>query len=105
QIVLRAADRLEPADEEICEKLKGAERLAPDETGWRVGGRPAWLHAWVTPEVVCYAVEAGRSADALEGQVGRDWSGEMTRDGYSTYDRFTEATQQQCLAHILRRAR
>lgn len=105
QIILRAAQRLEGADEQIRQKLKNAERLVPDETGWRVGGESAWLHAWVAPEVVCYSVERGRSADALEGQIGGDWSGQMTRDGYATYDRFTRATQQQCLGHVIRRAR
>ena len=46
--VLRAAERLEPADEEICARLKESACITPDETGWRVGGKSAWLHAWVT---------------------------------------------------------
>lgn len=105
QIVLRAAGRLEPADEEICQKLKGSGQLTPDETGWRVAGQPAWLHAWVGQGVVCYAVEPDRSADALENQIGRDWSGKMVHDGFTSYGRFSAATHQQCLGHVLRRLR
>lgn len=105
QVVLRAAARLEPADQEVCQEIKASGRLTPDETGWRVGGQPAWLHAWVGERATCYAIEADRSADALEGVIGIDWAGQMTHDGFSSYDRFTQATHQQCLGHVLRRTR
>jgi transposase len=105
QIVLRAADRLEPADAEICQEIKASTRLTPDETGWRVAGKPAWLHAWVSERAVCYAIEPRRKADALEDIIGIDWAGTMTHDGFSSYDRFTKAKHQQCLGHVLRRTR
>jgi transposase len=105
QIVLRAADRLEPADAEVCQGIKASACLTPDETGWRVEGKPAWLHAWVTQRATCYAIEPHRKADALEGVLGRNWPGKMTHDGFSSYDRFTKAIHQQCLGHILRRVR
>jgi transposase len=105
QIVLRAAARLEPADQEICQEIKASPCLTPDETGWRVGGKPAWLHAWVGERATCYAVEGDRSADALEAVIGIDWAGKMTHDGFASYDRFTQATHQQCLGHVIRRAR
>jgi len=105
QIILRAAKRLEEADDEICEEIKGSPRLTPDETGWRVGGKPAWLHAWVAERAVCYDIERYRKADALENVIGLDWAGTMNHDGFSSYDRFTKATHQQCLGHIIRRVR
>jgi transposase len=105
QIVLRAAQRLEPADDEIVAEIRGSPTLAPDETGWRVGGQLAWLHAWVAKRAVRYTIERDRKVDALEAVLGLDWSGTMVHDGFSSYDRFTSATHQQCLAHILRRVR
>ena len=90
QIVLRAAERLEPADAEICQEIKAAPVLTPDETGWRVAGQSAWLHAWVAPRAICYAVEPRRKADALEGVIGIGWAGKMTHDGFSSYDRFSK---------------
>src|SRR5205085_2177619 len=105
QVVLRAADRLEPADQEVCQAIKASPCLTPDETGWRVEGKPAWLHAWVGPRATGYAIEGDRSADALEAVIGLDWAGRMTHDGFSAYDRFTPATHQPCLGHVLRRAR
>jgi transposase len=105
QIVLRAANRLESADEEICQEIKASPCLTPDETGWRVEGKPAWLHAWVGQRATCYAIERQRSADALEGVIGIDWAGKMIHDGFASYDRFTKAIHQQCLGHVLRRVR
>jgi transposase len=105
QIVLRAADRLGPAYQEVREEIKSAPCLTPDETGWRVAGRPAWLHAWVTARATGYAIDPHRKADVLERLIGRDWSGTLVHDGFASYDRFTAATHQQCLGHVLRRVR
>jgi transposase len=105
QVVLRAAGRLGSAHEEILQEIKASRIVTPDETGWRIGGKPAWLHAWVGERATCYAVDPHRSADALERVIGIGWDGVPAHDGWSSYDRFESATHQQCLAHVLRRAR
>jgi transposase len=105
QIVLRAAQRSQPAHQEVREEIKASAVLTPDETGWRVAGQPAWLHAWVGERATCYAIDRQRSADVLERLIGIAWSGKMTHDGFSSYNRFVRATHQQCLGHVLRRAR
>jgi transposase len=105
QIVLRAADRLGPAYQEVRREIKSSPCLTPDETGWRVAGRPAWLHAWVAERATGYAIDPHRKADVLERLIGGDWSGKMVHDGFASYDRFRAATHQQCLGHVLRRVR
>ena len=105
QVVPRAAARLRPARQEILQQIKDSAVVTADETGWRVGGRPAWLHARVGERATCYATDPHRSADALERVVGIDYGGVLAHDGWSSYDRFEEATHQQCLGHVLRRAR
>ncbi len=106
QIVLRAAEKLQPAYEQIREHLKSSQHLTPDETGWRIGGHPAWLHGWVGDDgATLYAIDPQRSADVLEKVIGIDWSGSMTHDGFSSYERFENAAHQQCVDHALRRAR
>src|SRR5206468_3213414 len=103
--VLRAAQRLAPAYATIVQEIRDADRLTADETGWRIGGHPAWLHAWVAARATCYAIDPQRSAAVLERVLGRDWEGVLVHDGFASYDRFTEAVHQQCVAHVLRRAR
>lgn len=104
QIVLRAGQRLRPAYAEIQQRLPASPTLTPDETGWRVGGHPAWLHAWVGDDATCYVISPQRSADALAAVIGWDWEGVLIHDGFASYDRFLSATHQQCVAHVLRRA-
>jgi transposase len=71
-----------------------------------VGGHLVWIHVWVAGDgATCYAIDPQRSADALERVIGIDWSGSMTHDGATTYDRFQDATHQKCVDHALRRAR
>ncbi len=106
QVVLRAGRRLEPAYQEIRRHIQQAEHLTPDETGWHLGGHLVWLHAWVAGDgATCYAIDPQRRADALERVIGLNWSGTMTHDGATTYDRFQDAAHQKCLDHALRRAR
>jgi transposase len=104
RIVLRAADKLQPVYEEIQDSIKNSHAITPDETGWRLGGRPVWLHAWVGDRATCYAIDPHRSADALEKVIGIDYSGTLIHDGASSYERFRRALHQQCVAHPLRRA-
>ena len=106
QIVLRAGQKLESAVTEIDEKIKESEHITPDETGWRVGGSPVWLHAWVGDAgATRFTIDSQRGANALERTIGLDWSGTMTHDGMTSYDRFREASHQQCVDHAMRRAK
>jgi transposase len=104
QIVLRAGRRLQPVYEEILSQLPQEDWLSVDETGWRIGGHPAWLHVWVGAHVTAYALDPHRDADALEKTLDRAWSGILVHDGWASYDRFEDAVHQQCVAHVLRRA-
>jgi len=106
QIVLRAGKKLQPVYEQIKERIIDSQHLTPDETGWRIGGHSAWLHAWVGDDgATLFAIDPQRSADVLQKVIGIEWSGSMTHDGFSSYERFEDAAHQQCVDHALRRAR
>ena len=101
--VLRAASRCEPVYEAIRQTVGQSDWVVPDETGWRVGGRPAWLHALVGPEATAYVIDPTRGGAVAEAILGLDYGGAMVHDGWSPYDRFEDARHQQCLNHLLRR--
>ena len=103
--MLRTAKRCEPAYEAIRAEVRASPQVAPDETGWRVGGRPAWLHVLVGQRATCYEVAPGRGHEVAEGVLGLDWSGTMVHDGWAPYDCFKEAFHQQCLRHLVNRCR
>jgi transposase len=103
-VVLRAARRTEPVYAKICDAVRQAPWVVPDETGWHVGGVNAWLHAFVTKKATAYVIDPTRSGDVAERLLGPDYSGAMIHDGWSPYDNFAKAVHQQCLAHLIRRS-
>jgi transposase len=102
--VLRAASCCEPVYQAIRQTVGQSDWVVPDETGWRVGGCPAWLHAVVGQEATAYVIDPTRSGAVAEAILGLDYDGTMIHDGWSPYDQFENAHHQQCLNHLLRRA-
>src|SRR5512138_213634 len=105
QAVLRAGRKALGNYDAIVESVRRGERVVPDETGWRVGGLGAWLHALATPDAVAYHVDRRRGFEASAAVLGGDYAGLMTHDGWAPYLRFWRARHQACLAHLLRRCR
>ena len=101
--VLRAARRCEGEYQTLRQSLRQASWVVPDETGWRVGGRPAWLHGFVGEKATVYVVDANRDHEPAEQLLGLDYAGILIRDGWAPYNRFLKATHQQCNQHILNR--
>lgn len=99
----RLARRLAPTVQRIRQAIRASPEVAVDETGWRIGGRSAWLHTQVTDRWVHYAIARTRSAEVSAEVLGWDYSGVLVHDGFSSYNHFVQARHQQCLAHILRR--
>lgn len=94
---------LVPVQAEIEARLNASPVLVPDESGWRVEGRGAWLWAASCVEATAYWVADGRGFPEACEVIAADYAGVMVRDGWAPYRRFEKATHQTCLAHLLRR--
>jgi transposase len=105
QAMLRVAKRVEPARDAIVQQLQSSTYLVPDETGWRVGGFMAWLHAVVGKDATAYLVHPKRGYEASVNLINPDYDGCMIHDGWAAYDRFDLACHQTCLTHLIRRCR
>ncbi len=103
QIMLRAADRCEGNYRAIVKRVQHSKWIVPDETGWRIGGHLAWLHAAVSQDAVAYRIARRRGFEASMLLIGEDYAGTLIHDGYASYDRFWRAIHQTCLGHLLRR--
>jgi transposase len=103
QIMLRCAERCEGNYQAIVKHVQESEWIVPDETGWRIGGWLAWMHAAVSEDAVAYLIARERGFDASARLIGEDYAGKLIHDGWASYDRFWRATHQTCLAHLLRR--
>jgi transposase len=102
QIMLRAAERCQPSAQALVRRVQQSPWIVPDETGWRVGGRLAWLHVAVGIEAVAYVV-GGRGLETSQLLIGPDYAGTLIHDGWSTYDKLFQARHQTCLGHLSRR--
>ena len=103
--VARAARRAQPTYQSLTAGVRASPFVAPDETGWRVGGAKAWLWAFVGDQVTVDRVARGRGYQDATQVLGQDYAGVLERDGWAPYRRFAHAGHQSCLAHLLRRCR
>ena len=95
-VIQRAAQRCQPVYQQLVHSMPSASWTVPDETGWRVGGHGAWLHAFVAAEQTIYVVDPTRSSAAAENLLGAAYDGILIHDGWAPYDRF-DTLHQQCL--------
>lgn len=103
QIMLRAGARCGDTYTAIVQHARASPTAVPDETGWRVGGRQAWLHVAVARDSVAYLIHRERGFAATAQLLGADYAGKMTHDGWAPYGKFLGAVHQTCLGHLLRR--
>jgi transposase len=99
----RCARAALPTYQALIAGVRNSGVVSPDETGWRVGGRGAWLWAFVGEGVTVYLIAAGRGFAQAAVVLGGDFGGVIVRDGWAPYRKFALATHQSCLAHLLRR--
>lgn len=104
-IVRRAGERAEPMYDAFKAIIPRRDTVYSDETGWKVGGRLQWLWDFVTDLCTVYVIRPSRGVDVPAEVLGMDYAGRMTHDGWAPYDRFTQARHQQCITHLLRRAK
>jgi transposase len=104
QSMLRAADRCMPIYHAIVLAVRRFAWIVPDETGWRIGGRRAWMHDFVTESLTCYVIDINRGGVA-ERVIGWRYAGALIHDGFGAYDRFAFARHQTCLNHLLTRCK
>jgi transposase len=92
----------------VYEQLRTAVPEAPvvhtDDTGWRVGGKPAHLMAFETAAATVYQVRPRHRHEEVQEVIPTDYAGVMVTDRGRSYDAqaFDDVDQQKCLAHILR---
>jgi len=103
QALHRVAARSTPTSHALVVAVRRSAVVAPDETGWKVGGRLWWLWVFVTRDVTVYAIQPGRGYAQAAAILGPRYGGVVVRDGWAPYRKLPHATHQTCLAHLLRR--
>lgn len=103
-VLARLGNKAGPTYEALKAEVNASPTVSPDETGWRIGGWPGWLWVFATEAATVYLVDHQRSFDAATKVLDPAYAGVISRDGWAPYRRYTNATHQTCVAHLLRRA-
>ena len=68
----RAARRCRATYQAIIHAMPRQPWNVPDETGWRIGGRLAWLHVFVAERITGYVIDRLRGIDVAQRVLGGD---------------------------------
>jgi transposase len=102
----RAGRRIAILAERTYESLITILRFSPvvwgDETGWRIGGRSAWLWVFANRIATVYTIRGGRGHDVIEDILGSDFRGVLSSDCCKSYDPIAAGDKQKCLGHIIK---
>jgi hypothetical protein len=100
----RAAGVVGTAYAQLRAAIAAAPVVHTDDTGWRVGGEPAFLMAFESEAATVYQVRPRHRHQEVQEIIPADYVGVMVTDRGRSYDAhtFDDVRQQQCLAHIQR---
>jgi transposase len=102
----RAGQRLtrqaEPTYARLTLRLRQSQSVCGDQTGWKVGGKRAWLWVFTSQEVTVYVIDPSRAHEVAERVLGEDFDGVLSCDCFLAYDPL-DYQQQKCLGHLLKR--
>ena len=73
-----------------------------DETGWREGGKRAWLWVATTTWVTVFLVRLSRGSRIARELLGESFDGILVTDRWSAYNWYGVRWRQLCWAHLLR---
>jgi transposase len=96
----RTSRALESVHAEAKEAIR-AEDANVDETGWKQGGKKAWLWVAVTGVLTVFLIHRNRNREAFEALLGPE-RGVLTTDRFSVYKHLPGDRRQVCWAHLRR---
>ena len=96
----RIADYLEPYYEQIRKKVRNAQALHADETGWRVSGITYWLWCFATKAWCFYVIRKDRSRKVVRSVLGELFRGILICDFWGAYNAILAIEKQRCLYHL-----
>jgi transposase len=105
---VRSASASSPCTKTSTSRLRQGVPAAPvihtDDTGWRVGGRTAFLMGFDTDQATVYQIRDRHRNEEVREVIGDGYGGVLVSDRGKSYEaeEFAEMEQQKCLAHLLR---
>lgn len=96
------ASVLERPVAELAGRVKAAGAAHVDETGWREGGRKAWLWVVVTAAGVVFRIVRSRAGVVAADLLGEEPKAVVISDRFPAYEWIKLGSRQVCWAHLRR---
>jgi transposase len=99
----KRAEQLDPDYQQERLKVGQAPVANTDDTSWRVGGEPAQVMVFSTPESTVYQIRKQHRNDEVREVLSESYPGTMVTDRAKSYDAraFKDVKQQKCQFHVL----
>jgi transposase len=91
-----------PSYEALVEAARHSAVQHVDETGWKIGGRSAWLWVFADAHATLYRIRHSRGHEVVVEVLGEDYKGVLVSDCFLAYDPLNFA-KSKCAAHLLKR--
>ena len=98
----RLARLARPSYEALAEAARHSAVQHVDETGWKIGGRSAWLWVFADAHATLYRIRHSRGHEVVVEVLGEDYAGVLVSDCFLAYDPLN-FTKSKCTAHLLKR--
>jgi len=108
KVAQKVSQSLQPAYEQLSERLPHESQVGVDETGHHDEGKLRWTWCFDTPDYSLFRIDASRGSGVLEAMLGRDFAGIICADywgAYRKYSRLFDVRVQYCMAHLIREVR
>jgi len=96
---------LQPAYEQLTQRLPQEPQIGIDETGHHDGGKLHWTWCFDTPDYSLFRIDKSRGCEVLEKMLGSEFAGLICADywgAYRKYARLFDVRMQYCMAHLIR---
>jgi transposase len=93
-----------PSYDRLVEAARESAVQHVDETGWKIGGRSAWLWVFADEHATLYRIRKSRAHEVVVEVLGEEFGGVLVSDCFLAYDPLPFA-KQKCLAHLLKSCR
>jgi hypothetical protein len=102
----RTAGEVGTVYQELRAELREAAAVHTDDTGWRVGGTPAFLMVFRSLRTTVYQIRPRHRNEEVREVIPGGYAGVLITDRGRSYDAqaLAEVRQQKCLSHLLRSA-
>jgi transposase len=104
----KVSQSLQPAYEQLAERLPYESQIGVDETGHHDEGKLHWTWCFDTPDYSLFSIDKSRGSKVLEEMLGKDFAGIIGADywgAYRKYARLFDVRVQYCMAHLIREIR